>query len=221
MLFKKKKRRKSDDFEEIAGKAREVKIEGKENLIFLTNKKARKVKSIKGLRLIVKGNNNTVKIHNAADFSDMVVWIEGDNCTFEFEGSSRYLRNSMIKVLNGGSVKIGENTSMVNKAFICSSGARIVLGKDCMLASHVTIRDNDAHDIVDNQGVVINKPKDVIIGDHVWFGMRTIVLKGARIGNNCVTGAGSVILAQTPAEDNCVIAGNPAKIVKKEINWVR
>jgi len=221
LLFRKKRKRSSANIEYIPRRPKSVKIDGRENQVFLTNKKGRKIKAIKGLTLVVKGNNNVVKIHNAADFFDMAIWVEGDNCIFEFEGSNRYFKNSVIKVLNGGSVKIGKNGSMVNRAFICSSEAGIVLGEDCMLASDVTIRDNDAHNIINKKGVVINKPQEVIIGDHVWLGMRTIVLKGAKIGNNCITGAGSIILAQTPTEDNCIIAGNPAKIVERNTNWMR
>lgn len=42
--------------------------------------------------------------------------------------------------------------------------------------------------------------------------MNSIILKGTVIGNNCVIGAGSVVHGKF--EDNCVIAGNPAKVIK-------
>ena len=49
------------------------------------------------------------------------------------------------------------------------------------------------------------------IGDNVFIGMRAIILMGARIGNNVIVGAGSVVSGNFP--DNVVIAGNPAKII--------
>ncbi len=47
--------------------------------------------------------------------------------------------------------------------------------------------------------------------------MRCIILKGVHIGNNVVIGAGSVVTKNVP--DNCVVAGNPAKIIEKNITW--
>ena len=43
--------------------------------------------------------------------------------------------------------------------------------------------------------------------------MNSIILKGTTIGNNCVVGAGSVV--HGTFGDNCVIAGNPAKVIKE------
>ena len=64
------------------------------------------------------------------------------------------------------------------------------------------------HDIRDN----IRK-SPVRIGDDCFIGTGSIILKGTILGNNCVVGAGSVVHGEFP--DNCVIAGNPAKIIKR------
>lgn len=55
--------------------------------------------------------------------------------------------------------------------------------------------------------------KDIVIGDNVWVGARTILLGGARIGDNCVIAAGSVISFEIPP--NSLAAGNPARVIKK------
>lgn len=47
----------------------------------------------------------------------------------------------------------------------------------------------------------------------MWIGLNALILKGTIIGDNCVVGAGAVVKGKFPA--NCVIAGNPAKIVKR------
>jgi hypothetical protein len=52
----------------------------------------------------------------------------------------------------------------------------------------------------------------VVIGNNVYIGMNAIILKGISIGNNVIIGAGSVITQDVP--DNCVVAGNPAKIIR-------
>ena len=56
-------------------------------------------------------------------------------------------------------------------------------------------------------------PSKVEIGNNVWIGGGVTILPGVSIGNNTVVGAGSVVTKSFP--DNVVIAGNPAKIIKK------
>jgi maltose O-acetyltransferase len=51
-----------------------------------------------------------------------------------------------------------------------------------------------------------------VIGNDVWLGVGVMVLKGARIGDNTVIGANSVVIGEIPA--NVVAAGNPCKIIR-------
>lgn len=60
---------------------------------------------------------------------------------------------------------------------------------------------------------IVSSSKPVSIGDDVWIGGGSIILPGVTIGCNVVVGAGSVVTKNVP--DNVVIAGNPARIIKK------
>lgn len=60
-----------------------------------------------------------------------------------------------------------------------------------------------------------NLKVDTRIGDNCIIGIRSIILPGVTIGNQCVIGAGSVVTKDVP--DNCIVAGNPAKIIKESI----
>ena len=57
------------------------------------------------------------------------------------------------------------------------------------------------------------KSSPIIIKKNVWIGANAIILPGVVIGNSCIIGAGSVVTKSF--EDNCVIAGSPARIISK------
>lgn len=117
-------------------------------------------------------------------------------------------------------ILIGEN---------CSFGAwnhitcinRIYIGDGFLSGKWVTITDNshgratidDANIIPSLRNVYSKGP--VIIGRNVWVGDKATILPGITIGNGVIIGANSVVTKDVP--DFCVVAGNPAKIIKKII----
>lgn len=60
-------------------------------------------------------------------------------------------------------------------------------------------------------GDVLGSSGRVKIGNNVFIGMKSTILKGVHIGNNVIIGANSLVTKNVP--DNCVVAGNPAKII--------
>jgi acetyltransferase-like isoleucine patch superfamily enzyme len=50
------------------------------------------------------------------------------------------------------------------------------------------------------------------VGNYVYFGVRSIILPGVTIGNNCIIAAGSVVTKDVP--DNSIVGGVPAKFIK-------
>lgn len=55
------------------------------------------------------------------------------------------------------------------------------------------------------------------IGNKVWIGTNSIILKDTIIGDNCIIAANSVVKGVFP--ENCLIGGNPAKILRKDVQW--
>lgn len=53
------------------------------------------------------------------------------------------------------------------------------------------------------------------VGENCFIGGESLILPGIRVGNNCVIGAGSVVTRDVP--DRSIVAGNPAKIIRSEI----
>jgi acetyltransferase-like isoleucine patch superfamily enzyme len=78
--------------------------------------------------------------------------------------------------------------------------------------------DTDFHNVIDEFGQVVNKAKPILIGDKVWIGCRSMILKGAIIPNSCVVGAGSIV-SKALDRSNCLYAGTPCKIIKENISW--
>lgn len=60
-------------------------------------------------------------------------------------------------------------------------------------------------------GEILGSSGKVKIGNNVFIGMKTTILKGVTIGNNVIIGANSLVNKDIP--DNCVVGGNPARII--------
>jgi acetyltransferase-like isoleucine patch superfamily enzyme len=88
---------------------------------------------------------------------------------------------------------------------------KIIIGKGTVIAPNVAIITAN-HDM---QNVSEHLPgKDIIIGNNCWIGINSILLPGIHLGNHTIVGAGSVVAKSFP-EGDLLIAGNPAKIIKK------
>lgn len=115
-------------------------------------------------------------------------------------------------------IHIGKNCSFSQtEIFAWDHNLEIELGEDCMFSWSVNIFGSDGHTIIDaNKN--INFGKYVKIGKHVWIGFGATILKNTKIADNCIIGSQSVVSGKFE-KTNCIIAGNPAKIVKENINW--
>ena len=147
----------------------------------------------------VYGNNNRIVINERVYLNNVGFWIEDDN----------------------NEISIGEHTSISGTTHLAAiEGTSITIGNDCMLSSDIQFRTGDSHSILDLKGKRLNASEDISIGNHVWVGSKVICLKGMHIGNNCILGTSSLVNKKF-YEENVIIAGNPARIVKNEIDWSR
>lgn len=56
--------------------------------------------------------------------------------------------------------------------------------------------------------------ENIVIGKKCWIGMNSIILPGVHLGDNTIVAAGAIV-TKNFSEGNCVLGGNPAKIIKK------
>jgi acetyltransferase-like isoleucine patch superfamily enzyme len=89
----------------------------------------------------------------------------------------------------------------------------IRIGNDCAIGERVTIRDSDEHHLTGGSG-----PRaPILIGNRVWIGSGSTVLRGVRIGDGAVVAAGAIVTKDVPA--GCLVAGVPAKIIRADVEW--
>lgn len=120
----------------------------------------------------------------------------------------------------GSNLIVAQDFSSHSVSMDIQEGKSIRIGKDCQFSSGIKLRTGDGHPIFTSDNVVINRGKDIIVGDHVWVGQDVTLLKGAIIPDGSVVGIGSMV-TKAFATDNVVIVGNPARIVKENIHWTR
>lgn len=155
--------------------------------------------------------------------------IYGDNNKVEIDPSVKTW-NGHIVIGNPGTntpthnclVRIGKNSDS-NGVWIdlLEDNSAVIIGNNCMLSWNIHIFASDFHTIYDAKTKkLLNWGKEIIIGDNVWVAMDCTVLKNSFIAKNCVVGASAVVAGKF-TEENCIIAGNPAKVVKRGVAWDR
>jgi maltose O-acetyltransferase len=111
-------------------------------------------------------------------------------------------------------VEIGDGAQINNDALIKSEGPGIRIGPRALLGSRVCIYDSDFHEL-DPRRRRGGTPAtgQVTLGENVFVGDGSLILKGVEIGANSVIGAGSVVVRSIP--EGVVAAGNPARVVRE------
>ena len=198
---------------------------GKNNkLILIKNNKEILNPKIKGLKVIFRGNNSVVKLFAPIEFADCR-WILGNNNKIEIKKTQYSIRklNLPMRINNNTTLFIDEDFSCAGADFYLHDepNREIIIGKDCMFSFGITLWPSDGHSIFNNKGKLINFPqKKFTIGNHVWIGYGSLILKNSAIPDGSIIGAKSLV-NKTFSEKNTIIAGTPAKIVKRDILWDR
>lgn len=156
-----------------------------------------------GLPLIQRHRGSEILI---GDYLHMKNW---------FSSNPLGVRNrSVLATLSRNAViQIGERAGITG-VVLCAK-TKIQIGDRIRLGANCTIIDTDFHPISASKRAV--NPRDgqsepVIIGDDVFIGMNSVILKGVTIGDGAVIGAGSVVSRDVPA--GTIAAGNPARIIR-------
>ena len=143
---------------------------------------------------IIKGNRADVSVIQNLHPSTEIAIEQGK---LHLSHSVFTRRNVSLRAVSG-ELHIG--TCFFNQGCVLIAMKKISIGDDCLFGPNVIIVDHD-HDYsyINNQRGNHYKMDDVIIGNNVWVGGNVTILRGTRIGDNCVIGAGCVVKGGVPA----------------------
>jgi virginiamycin A acetyltransferase len=113
------------------------------------------------------------------------------------------------------------------------TGDTLKIGKFCMIASDVTFIMNGANHLTEGissypfavfggdwanamEGKTYPNRGNIIIGNDVWLGYKSVVMSGVTIGHGAIIGAYSVVTKDVPPY--AIVGGNPAKIIRKRFS---
>lgn len=201
---------------------------GQNNKIFIDEDGyLKEVRKVKGAKIKLRGNNNTVIIGKPYNLEDVIIHIIGDNNKVIIEKSEHYIRHTAIwmnarQALRNRTVHIKKNCSIESTTIqVTPNNANLVIGEGCMFSFRVNIFTGDGHQINDKTtGEILTKNSSVEIGDHVWIGHDVSIGKNVKIPSNSIIGFNSVVTRQFE-EEYTAIAGNPAKVIKHNVEWDR
>jgi acetyltransferase-like isoleucine patch superfamily enzyme len=146
--------------------------------------------------------------------------IIGDN--FSMNNGNNYNRIGrqqpcFFTVRAGAALTIGNNTGLSCTAIVCSNN--ISIGNNVKIGGNTVIYDTDFHSLDKltrankSQDAANTKTAPVSIGNDVFIGAHSTILKGVTIGDGAIIGACSVVTKSVPPNE--IWAGNPAQFIKK------
>lgn len=142
-------------------------------------------------------------------------------------GAGSVLSGRLLIFPHDGKISIGRDCYLGENSRIWSA-ASIEIGDRVLISHNVNIHDTNAHSIDpriryrhfvetmstgfprENTVDIVSSP--IVIGNDVWIGFNSIILKGVTIGRGAIVAAGSVVTKDIP--EFSIAAGNPARIVK-------
>lgn len=128
--------------------------------------------------------------------------------------------NGEFSIYNGGHIIVMDNAKLnlgsgyINRNTKIRCFKEINIGQNVAISENVSIWDSDAHKIIRDDYI---PAIPITIGNNVWIGMNSVILKGVTLGDGCIVAAGSIVTKSFPPK--CLVGGIPAKIIKENVEW--
>lgn len=167
--------------------------------------------------------NNLIVLDKIVTINGSVIRFHGSNSTIYINESKRNYK-LLVHIANDSLLYIGKNCffNSLNNAktiFYVYEHQNIIIGDGCLVSYNVIFRTSDGHLVYDaDSHKRINASRSILVGDHVWIGQYSAILKGTKIGSGSIIGGNSVV-AGKKIPSNQSWAGNPAHLIRKNIYW--
>lgn len=172
-------------------------------------------------KIKVNGIFNKIIIEPYCVLRNCTININGNGNTLIVRDHTTIIDGVIYLTENDNSIEIGANTTIAGSTdLVAGEGHKITIGEKCLFSKGITVRTGDAHSITDNRGIRINESSDVTIGNHVWLTQDVKVLKGAKIGDDCVVATGAIVTKNFSDTTHSIIGGIPANLLKTGISWL-
>lgn len=167
--------------------------------------------------ITILGSNNKILIESRCSFTNFRLVVRGHGNNIVIKRGAWFLGGA-ISVTHNCTVAIGERSSFGQRLEIIVDNSSLIIGDDCMVAAGLNIRTSDTHGIYNlEDGQIINKPKNIEIGDYVWLGRDVTVLKGAKIAPCNIIATQSIFTKESQAFE--CWGGSPAKKLRENVMW--
>jgi acetyltransferase-like isoleucine patch superfamily enzyme len=170
---------------------------------------------IKGVQNITSNTILQIGLGNARFVHNRDVTYLNIRGTLFFKGNHTIGRGCRFDIAENATVIIGQN-GYINAMSTFVISHKLVIGNDCVISWNCQFLDEDFHHI-QYEGKN-SKPAEITVGDHVWIGCDVKIYKGTVIPAGCVIAAGSIVRGIF-TQENSLIGGNPAKVIRNHIQW--
>lgn len=164
--------------------------------------------------------DSSADVHIGDSFFINLSWNGRQNKNGEFViGKNASFSADYFRSYDGTSIHIYDGARLSIRSGYINSDSKIecydaiTIGENVKISDNVIIRDSDNHAI--EAGKQSHAP--IVIGNHVWIGMSSLILKGVSVGDGAVIAAGSVVIRDVPPHS--LVGGVPAKVIRESVEW--
>ena len=176
----------------------------------------------------IEGEGNLVRIAGTRHPQTLILHLVGNRNEVSI-GAGSFLQSLRVEIgsrrwpCSRGRLQIGKGFSIASQGrfILPNSGNVLEIGDNCMFSSNIVVRGGEyPHLIFDKEsGEYLDVSQGIFIGNHVWVGEGAFIGKSVTLPDDCIVGTRSVVTKRFD-EPHCVIAGNPARIVKRGVQWI-